>query len=107
MEEVTVIAERDIAVTKPHAEVLRKGRIYVMDAASAETLIGFGDVRAYGGPSEDKSLPGPTVNKNAKKFAEEYGVELSSIEGTGRGGRIIKEDVEGYVESLGLEKIED
>jgi len=60
--------------------------------------------------SKPSSLQGNSINSNpkisnsggrvkaspiAKKLAEELGVDLSSISGTGPGGRITKEDVEG------------
>ncbi|MDB4620981.1 pyruvate dehydrogenase complex dihydrolipoamide acetyltransferase [Flavobacteriaceae bacterium] len=37
----------------------------------------------------------------AKKLAEEKGINLSSVAGTGDGGRIIKRDIENYLPSVG------
>ncbi len=38
---------------------------------------------------------GPAASPSARKLAEEKGIDLASIAGTGPGGKIVKEDVEG------------
>ncbi|MHB1159468.1 MAG: 2-oxoglutarate dehydrogenase complex dihydrolipoyllysine-residue succinyltransferase [Chloroflexota bacterium] len=45
-------------------------------------------------PPEAEKAP---VSPVAQRLAEELGVDLSRVRGTGPGGRIMKEDVEGYV----------
>lgn len=43
-----------------------------------------------------KSNDGPYATDGAKEYAEEQGVNLENVEGTGTGGRITKEDVKNY-----------
>ena len=45
------------------------------------------------------------VTESAAKLAEEAGVSLEEVEGTGTDGRILKSDVEGYLEERGAESI--
>jgi pyruvate dehydrogenase E2 component (dihydrolipoamide acetyltransferase) len=56
-----------------------------------------------GGQEETASAPAPTADGNggrpkaspvARRIAREHGVDLSALEGTGPGGRIVKADVE-------------
>ena len=44
----------------------------------------------------DQQVGGALVNPAAKKLAEERGIDASQITGTGKGGRITKEDVVNY-----------
>jgi pyruvate/2-oxoglutarate dehydrogenase complex dihydrolipoamide acyltransferase (E2) component len=48
-------------------------------------------------PSEEDD--GPNATAGAVELAEENGVDLSSVEGTGSGGRVTKADVENYLAS--------
>ena len=107
LEELEVIAIRDTSITIPSPEVIRKGDIRRMPRWCAETLIDAGDFRLYGksakGPEEDKALRPEAevkVNRDARKLAEHFGVDLGLIEPTGRGNRITKKDVQEYIKSL-------
>lgn len=59
---------------------------------------------ATAAPATAQSAPAPVASSNgkvkasplAKKMAEEKGVDISQITGTGDGGRIVKSDVENY-----------
>lgn len=62
------------------------------------------------GPAETAGSAGPAaeagdaeqrVSPIARRLAERLGVDLSRVRGTGRNGRISKEDVEAYAASLG------
>ncbi|OZA94327.1 MAG: pyruvate dehydrogenase complex dihydrolipoamide acetyltransferase [Erythrobacter sp. 34-65-8] len=46
-------------------------------------------------PAAAPASAGPAATPSARKLAEEKGVDLASITGTGPGGKITKEDVEG------------
>lgn len=61
---------------------------------------------ASGQPSPPPTLPsgedrrkGPTphASPSVRRFARELGVDISQVEGSGRKGRILKEDVQGWV----------
>ncbi len=41
------------------------------------------------------------VSPLARRMAEEHGIELSQINGTGPGGRIVRDDIEDYIEQRG------
>jgi pyruvate dehydrogenase E2 component (dihydrolipoamide acetyltransferase) len=47
--------------------------------------------------SQPKPAPAPIVSPAAKKLAEENGVDLSLIQGTGANGNIKKSDVEAFL----------
>ncbi len=52
-----------------------------------------------GGPATDEpgtGYPAIYASPSARRTARELGVELSQVTGTGRGGRITREDVEGF-----------
>lgn len=60
------------------------------------------------GPREHKSLGGPRENKAAESvnatdaavaLAEEAGIDLSSVKGSGDGGRITKADVQASIDA--------
>lgn len=49
--------------------------------------------------SAGKSSADVMANPAAKKLAEEKGIDISQVTGTGKGGRVTKEDVAGYKEA--------
>ena len=57
--------------------------------------------RTNGAPAPVVSTPATNghvkASPLAKKLAEERGIDLARVPGTGPGGRIVKEDIEGYV----------
>lgn len=52
--------------------------------------------------SAGESAPDQRVSPIARRLAERLGVDLSRVRGTGRNGRISKEDVEAYAASLAV-----
>lgn len=48
------------------------------------------------GQYEPAERPDPT--KGAKEVAEEHGLDLSTVEGSGKGGRVTKADAEAAIE---------
>ena len=63
----------------------------VDDAASAAPAPASASAPA---PTPDPAKDGPPSTPSARKLAEEHGIDLSSIEGTGPNGKITKGDVE-------------
>lgn len=59
-------------------------------------------------PSRPTSAKGERIKVSpaARKLAEEKGVEVSQVEGTGPGGRITREDVQAFLESQGAGKLQ-
>ena len=75
------------------------GVIAVLDQDASRPVSKSAPVLAVSAPSKgDKVHAGPAVRKQAR----EYGVDILSVKGSGRKGRILKEDIQLYVkESLG------
>ena len=57
---------------------------------------------AHGGPSLEKEVKKETrvrITPVARKIANEHGIEITNIEGTGPGGKIVRKDVEEVIEA--------
>ena len=99
-ENVKVVALRNTVISNPSIQ-LWIGQTYDLPERTVARLLEVGDVRMYGGSSENKAAGPPTINKNAAKFAAEHEVDASEVEGSGKGGRITLTDVKGF---LGMSK---
>jgi 2-oxoglutarate dehydrogenase E2 component (dihydrolipoamide succinyltransferase) len=64
-----------------------------VERASAPPLAGNGPVPAAAKP--EAALPRPSATPVARKVAEERGLDVERVRGTGSGGRVVKEDVLG------------
>ena len=62
-------------------------------AVGADDNAGGADSNAGGGPSDDDHLLSPAV----RRLVEEHGLNPASIEGSGRDGRVTKEDILGFI----------
>lgn len=89
-------------------QTLPDGR--TIQLAAAGTEMPLAEARRLGlvkdeqtvGPSETKAGPGQvSATDSATKLAAEYGLELSTVAGTGKGGNITKADVEKALEAQG------
>jgi 2-oxoglutarate dehydrogenase E2 component (dihydrolipoamide succinyltransferase) len=59
-------------------------------------------------PPADGSTDGKTfVSPVVAKIASEHGVDPTQVQGTGRGGRVTKKDILGFIDSGGPEKVEE
>ena len=77
------------------------------DAAEekAEDKAGAEDKAEDKAEAEDKNEDDePGIMPAARRLIEDEGVDVSEIEGTGRGGRILKEDVKRHVDAKGTKK---
>ena len=63
-------------------------------SAETPTVPADGGASATDGPGTDR--PAIYASPSARRTARELGVELSQVSGTGRGGRITREDVQGF-----------
>lgn len=88
----------------PGAEETRAGQAPAREEKPAET--GPPTDTDSGQPAPPPTLPpreggrkGPTphASPSVRRFARELGVDISQVEGSGRKGRILKEDVQGWV----------
>lgn len=75
----------------------------------ADTEIGVGAVIARIGQPDEMRSPSPALSTSspaldvspvAKRLAEERGIDLTRVTGSGRGGRIMREDVEALLKPL-------
>jgi len=66
--------------------------------AEPERAADRGSVSPFGGPNGETG-GGPYVTPLVRKLAAEHGIDLSSVQGTGVGGRIRKQDVLAAVEA--------
>jgi hypothetical protein len=98
---VKVVALRNTVISRPAIQ-LWMGEVYDLPEKTVNLLVEHGDVRMYGGPSEDKAAGPPTANKNAIKLASDLGIDLAEVEPTGKGGRITKTDVKKFAKAAGL-----
>src|ERR671938_656601 len=78
------------------------------DASMAAASEGVGDV-APSSPGAESRVPVQQPSGNGKSFvspvvariASEHGVDPAQVQGTGRGGRVTKKDILGFIESGG------
>ncbi len=65
-----------------------------------DMLATIDETRAVAGsapPASQEEAARPHASPVARRMAEEHGLDLSKVEGTGTGGRVTREDVERYV----------
>ena len=93
-----------VEILKPEGEILLSGEIMArLDSAAAASVqsnaVSAPEVDAPIDDSQDQSAgqSGGLASPAARKFAEEKGIDLSAILGSGKGGRITKEDVVNFV----------
>ncbi len=82
------------------------GQIVGMRQTQADIMVGLGDAEYYNkmesGPSETKTMEVVVeVNKDAADFAEEHGIDLTLVQGTGKEGRITLKDVKAFAKASG------
>lgn len=66
--------------------------------ATAERGAGAGDGARAGGPQTAEERLKQRSTPLVRRIAAEHGVEISAIEGTGRSGRVTKQDILGFLE---------
>lgn len=111
MSECVVRIKRDVTVNVLGLQArYLAGEIVGLRNAQAEMLVGLGDAEYYkidSGPAENKMEMGPVENKNevvveievnedAAKYADDHGIDLEQVVGTGKGGRITLRDVKAF-----------
>ena len=91
-------AQEDAPVETPAVEPAAAVPAAQAPAAPSQTAVAARDTKpADGGPRSQ--ILSPLV----RKLAEEHGIDLSQVRGTGTGGRITKNDVQSFVSSGGAD----
>ncbi|HEX5725437.1 MAG TPA: biotin/lipoyl-containing protein, partial [Longimicrobiaceae bacterium] len=65
---------------------------------AAPATVGGGDASPNGGPQTAEERLRTRSTPLVRKIAAEHGVEIAAVQGTGRSGRVTKEDILRYVE---------
>ena len=101
LDQELVVLETDkvtVPVPSPVAGKLVSYAVAVDDVVEIGALLATVDEKAKAPAKTEESAPAAAEEKTlmpaARRLAEETGVDTSTIEGTGRGGRILKEDVQ-------------
>jgi pyruvate dehydrogenase E2 component (dihydrolipoamide acetyltransferase) len=75
------------------------GEVQPKDGVSEDEAVPQPEARDAAEPGADGDLPGGVrASPVARRMAEEHELDLSDVEGSGPGGRIVKKDVEAYLE---------
>ncbi len=88
-----------IAETEEELEELRTeppAEIFTTAAAPAKGPPGVGAPLAAAAARDGERVPASPL---ARKLAAEHGIDLATVEGTGPGGRVVREDIEAAVEA--------
>ena len=105
--EIQVEGEEDIEAgvrpdatpaTAPEPEVIDRTGVLLKDVAPV------GPTGSGGPASQDTAVTMPRrqhYSPAVQRLAEEHGVDLSKVSGTGIGGRVTRKDVQGYIATLG------
>ena len=101
-ENADVMTELLLSEDEPIAE-----RAQIVEAVAVETVeelgaLLFDDTPPVIEPVEETQEPVQVAATNsAKKLATDNGIDISLVEGTGRDGKVIKSDVQNYLDSIG------
>lgn len=90
-EDVIALIEADATPVTSEVKEVKEGKIPVVETKNEVAAIATPPLKTT------KSVDGRTVaSPLAKRLAEEKGVDISSISGSGDGGRVIKRDIDNY-----------
>jgi len=101
-EVVAYIGSADEAIPEPSQGKITAPEISKakeITPAGVSTQAPGGEIPEPDGKSGDSKIK---ISPLAKNIAENKGVDISKITGTGPGGRIVKEDIEAYIESKSM-----
>jgi large subunit ribosomal protein L21 len=85
--------EETAAVEETPVEIV-KAEVAAPEAGAAEAEVAQPEGEAAEAVPEAEAAPGIDITDAARKLAEENGIDLAGLEGSGAGGRILKGDVE-------------
>lgn len=87
--------------TRPNGDSFETGEI-MEDLADHELEVLEGRIEPVPDFDEDEEPEEPTleVTPAAEELAEEYGIDVDEIEGSGKQGRVLKGDVEDVLEEM-------
>lgn len=103
-------AKATVEIPSPFAGIVARLHAAAGDTVKVGALLVTFDVDPVGGgdraplasssPTPLRSAPAPAATPAVRKLAKELGVSLPTVEGTGTGGRVTREDVEAAAESV-------
>lgn len=82
----------EVLVTLGGEGDLRKEEVHIRERKDAGTVVGVLE------EAEEEAFHRVLATPVVRKMAKDMGIELGKVKGTGTGGRITKEDLEGFVE---------
>jgi pyruvate dehydrogenase E2 component (dihydrolipoamide acetyltransferase) len=91
--------EEEAAMRKSAGRAPRKAEGAPGEVAAAPRLHRDGELPTLDEPIDERIFARAYASPAVRRFARELGVDLSHVEGSGRGGRILREDVQSYVQS--------
>lgn len=91
-------AQQAMQTTQPNEQTITEQAVEAGVQAAVE--VQQVQQQAVGGSDGDREQPGRRYSPAVRRLAEEHGVDLSQVQGSGAGGRVTKQDVEAVVEKL-------
>src|ERR1700677_2535601 len=95
----------DAEIPSPSAGVLKEIKVGEGKTVPIQTVVGVIDAAAAAaGTPSAPAKEGQRIHTSplVRRMAKEHGVDLSTVPGTGAGGRVSKQDIEAYIAAGGI-----
>ncbi|WNO07735.1 2-oxoglutarate dehydrogenase complex dihydrolipoyllysine-residue succinyltransferase [Teredinibacter sp. KSP-S5-2] len=98
--EVVAPADGSISeVIKGEGDVVLSNEVIAKFVEGAASAPAAGAASSEAAPAESSDSGGQLVNPAAAKLAQERGIDIAQVPGTGKGGRVTKEDVTNFIKN--------